>query len=185
MPWFPASVEQREGRIIRQGNQNKEVVIRAYATKGSYDSTMWGMNGRKARFIEQALNGDDSVRSLEDVSEASAFEMAAALASGDERYLKLAGLKADVERLERLAQAHHDDQNSLRRDKHSAEASIEHNRKLVAELKEAIAKRAPIRAGEFAGKVGRVTYDKRDEFSNALFERFKGSLTGRTETRGE
>ena len=182
-PWFPASVEQREGRIVRQGNQNKEVVIRAYATKGSYDSTMWGMNGRKARFIEQAMNGDDSVRSLEDVSEASAFEMAAALASGDERYLRLAGLKADVERLERLAHAHHDDQNKLRRDKHSAEASIEHNRKLVAELKEAVAKRTPIRAGEFAGKVGRATYDKRDEFSNALFKRFK-ELTA-TETIGE
>src|SRR5690606_32153959 len=126
-PWFPASVEQREGRIVRQGNQNKEVVIRAYATKGSYDSTMWGMNGRKARFIEQAMNGDDSVRSLEDVSEASAFEMASALASGDERYLRLAGLRADVQRLERLASAHHDDQNKLRRDKHWAEASIEHN----------------------------------------------------------
>ncbi len=182
-PWFPASVEQREGRIVRQGNQNKEVVIRAYATKGSYDSTMWGMNGRKARFIEQALNGDDSVRSLEDVSEASAFEMAAALASGDERYLKLAGLKADVERLERLAHAHHDDQNKLRRDKLWAESKIERDRALVADLKAAIERRTPIRAGEFAGKVGRATYDKRDEFSNALFERFK-ALTA-TETRGE
>ena len=182
-PWFPASVEQREGRIVRQGNQNKEVVIRAYATKGSYDSTMWGMNGRKARFIEQALNGDDSVRSLEDVSEASAFEMAAALASGDERYLKLAGLKADVDRLQRLAHAHHDDQNKLRRDKLWAESAIEHDRALIADLKVAIERRTPIRAGEFAGKVGRTTYDKRDEFSNALFKRFK-ELTA-TETRGE
>lgn len=182
-PWFPASVEQREGRIVRQGNQNKEVVIRAYATKGSYDSTMWGMNGRKARFIEQAMNGDDSVRSLEDVSEASAFEMASALASGDERYLRLAGLRADVQRLERLASAHHDDQNKLRRDKHWAEASIEHNRKLVAELKEAIAKRTPIRAGEFVGKVGNNTYDKRDEFSKAVFAQFR-DLTA-TGTRGE
>ncbi|MGA0524977.1 helicase-related protein, partial [Escherichia coli] len=46
-PWFPSSVEQREGRIVRQGNQNKQVRIRAWATKGSYDSTMWGMNARK------------------------------------------------------------------------------------------------------------------------------------------
>ena len=98
------------GRIIRQGNQNKIVAIRAYASKGSYDSTMWGMNSRKARFIEQAMSGDSSVRSMEDVSEASAFEMAAALASGDERYLKLAGLKGDVERLGRLYSAHIDEQ---------------------------------------------------------------------------
>jgi N12 class adenine-specific DNA methylase len=172
-PWFPASVQQREGRIERQGNQNKEVRVRAWATKGSYDSTMWGMNARKARFIEQALNGDDSVRSLEDVSEASAFDMAAALASGDERYLKLAGLKADVERLERLSFAHHDDQNKLRRDKHWAETSIERDRALAGEIKAALEKRTPIRAGEFAGKVGKTAYDKRDEFSNAIFNRFK------------
>ncbi|MBU9386655.1 LPD38 domain-containing protein [Burkholderia multivorans] len=187
-PWFPASVEQREGRIIRQGNQNKQVRVRAWATKGSYDSTMWGMNARKARFIEQALNGDDSVRSLEDVSEASAFDMAAALASGDERYMKLAGLKADVERLERLSFAHHDDQNKLRRDKHWAETSIERDRALADEIKAAVEKRTQIRAGEFAGKVGKTAYDKRDEFSNAIFNRFKelaGKEADTTEQIGE
>ncbi|ACR15063.1 DarB-like antirestriction protein [Burkholderia phage BcepIL02] len=187
-PWFPASVEQREGRIIRQGNQNKQVRIRAWATKGSYDSTMWGMNARKARFIEQALNGDDSVRSLEDVSEASAFDMAAALASGDERYLKMAGLKADVERLERLSYAHHDDQNKLRRDKHWAETQIERDNTLAGEIKAALEKRTPIRAGEFAGMVGKTSYDKRDEFSGAIFNRFKelaGKETDTAEQIGE
>lgn len=172
-PWFPASVEQREGRIVRQGNQNKNVRVEAFATKGSYDSTMWGMNGRKARFIEQAMNGDYSVRTMEDVSEASAFEMAAALASGDERYMKLAGLKSDIDRLERLRHAHYDDQNKLRRDKHWAETSIERDQKFVADLDAAIAKRTPIRAGEFAGKVGKVSYTNRDEFSSAIFNRTK------------
>src|SRR5690606_14368093 len=118
-PWFPASVEQREGRIIRQGNQNKQVRIRGYATKASYDSTMWGMNARKARFIEQAMTGDSSMRSMEDVSESSAFEMASALASGDERYLKLAGLKGDVDRLNRLYGAHISEQKQLRGNKQS------------------------------------------------------------------
>lgn len=173
-PWFPASVEQREGRIIRQGNQNKEVAIRAYATKGSYDSTMWGMNARKARFIEQAMSGDTSVRSMEDVSEASAFEMAAALASGDERYLKLAGLKADVDRLSRLYSAHLDEQRRLRSEKMGHESSIKFNREQVAKIKDAIAKRQPIKAGEFAGKVGKKSFDKREDFSKALFDEFKG-----------
>lgn len=172
-PWFPASVEQREGRAVRQGNQNKQVVLKAYATKGSYDSTMWGMNARKARFIEQAMNGDDSVRSMEDVSEASAFEMAAALASGDERYMKLAGLKADVDRLERLRQAHYDDQNRLMREKHWAEEQIKRNTTRVQELDKAIAKRQPIKAGEFEGKVGSTTYDSREDFSQAMFKEFQ------------
>ena len=187
-PWFPASVEQREGRIIRQGNQNKQVRIRAYATKGSYDSTMWGMNARKARFIEQAMTGDSSVRAMEDVSEASAFEMAAALASGDERYLKLAGLKGDVERLGRLYAAHMDDQRRLRSEKMGAEASIKHSAEVIAQLKEAIAQRKPIKAGEFTGKVGGKTYDSREEFSNALFGKFKELAEGYTvgeQTLGE
>lgn len=172
-PWFPASVEQREGRIVRQGNQNPNVWIGGYATKGSYDSTMWGMNARKARFIEQAMNGDDSVRSLDDVSEASAFEMAAALASGDERYMKLAGLKGDIDRLERLRAAHHDEQNKLMRSKSWAESAIQRNRAIVEAIDKALAVRTPIRAGEFAGKVGESTFDARDDFSGALFDEFK------------
>ena len=172
-PWYPASVEQREGRIVRQGNQNEQVKITAYATKGSYDSTMWGMNARKARFIEQAMNGDDSVRSLDDVSEASAFEMAAALASGDERYLKLAGLKTDVDRLERLRQAHFQDQNVLRREKHYAESLVESVEKRLKAHNEEIAKRTPIKAGEFSAKAGKTMYDNRDEFSSAIFNASK------------
>lgn len=172
-PWFPASVEQREGRAVRQGNQNKQVVLKAFATKGSYDSTMWGMNARKARFIEQAMNGDDSVRSMDDVSEASAFEMAAALASGDERYMKLAGLKADVDRLDRLRHAHYEDQNRLMREKHWADEQIKRNTARAKDLAAAIAKRKPIRAGEFEAKVGKATYDNREEFSQAVFKEFQ------------
>lgn len=180
-PWFPASVEQREGRIIRQGNQNPKVIVKAYATKGSYDSTMWGMNARKAKFIEQAMNGDTSVRSLEDVSEASAFETAAALASGDERYMKLAGLRADVERLSRLHNAHYDDQNRLRRDKHQSQQIISHANDYITELNKAIAKRQPIKAGEFMAKVGKKSFDARDQFSTALFDAFRDKADAYTE----
>lgn len=182
-PWFPASVEQREGRIVRQGNQNKQVRIRAWATKGSYDSTMWGMNARKARFIEQAMNGDDTVRSLEDVSEASAFEMAAALASGDERYMKLAGLKQDVDRLERLRHAHFGDQRRLSVEKQYAVDAVDRNERRVADLTEAIKQRTPIRAGEFRAQVGKTEFDTREQFSAAMFDEFKG-LTGK-EFNGE
>lgn len=172
-PWFPSSVEQREGREVRQGNQNPLVGIRAYATKGSYDSTMWGMNARKARFIEQAMNGDDSVRSLDDVSEASSFEMASALASGDERYLKLAGLRGDAERLDRLRQAHYDQQSKIRQDKHWAESHMERYGQLAEDLRAAIKQRTPIVAGAFSAKVGTSTFDNREEFSKAVFDAFK------------
>lgn len=48
VPWLPSQIEQREGRIVRQGNQHDEVDIYAYATQGSLDATMWQQNERKA-----------------------------------------------------------------------------------------------------------------------------------------
>jgi len=180
-PWFPAAVEQREGRIIRQGNQNQSVNVKAYATKGSYDSTMWGMLSRKARFIEQAMSGDANMRSMDDVSEASSFEMASALASGDERYLKMAGLKSDVERLNRLYSAHRTEQRQLANDERWVKSSLDNNRKIVGEIETALKSRQEIRAGEFEGKVGSQTFDKREDFSNAIFDAFKAKAEANTE----
>ena len=106
-PWFPADVEQPRGRIIRQGSQNPIVSEDWYATKGGYDSTMWQMVARKQRFIDQAFRGDKNMRSAWRTGEASLYEQAAAMASGDPRALLLAGLRQDTERLERLQAAHH------------------------------------------------------------------------------
>ena len=57
VPWLPSQIEQREGRIVRQGNQHDEVDIFAYATLGSLDATMWQNNERKARFIARGALG--------------------------------------------------------------------------------------------------------------------------------
>ncbi len=112
-PWLPANVEQPDGRIVRQGNQNKEVGIMRYATKGSYDATLWQMVARKSKFIDQAFTGDKNIRNIEDISETSQYEMAAALASGDERVVQLATLRADIERLFLLEGAHRSAQTAL------------------------------------------------------------------------
>ncbi len=90
VPWLPSQIEQREGRIVRQGNQHDEVDIFAYATEGSLDASMWQNNERKARFIAAALSGDTSIRRLEDLGEGQAnqFAMAKAIASGDERLMQ-------------------------------------------------------------------------------------------------
>ena len=55
VPWLPSQIEQREGRIERQGNEHDEIELYAYATLGSMDATMWQNNERKARFIAAAL----------------------------------------------------------------------------------------------------------------------------------
>ena len=60
-PWRPADIEQREGRILRQGNENEYVKIYRYVTEGSFDAYMWQTLETKCRFIAQVMNGDATV----------------------------------------------------------------------------------------------------------------------------
>jgi len=179
-PWYPADIEQPHGRILRQGNQNPVVRINWYTTKGSYDSTMWDMVARKQRFIDQAFAGDKTLRTMEDLSEASLYEQAAALASGDPRAIQLAGLKQDVERLERLQAAHASEQISVKwavqtEQSHVASHTAE-EKKLAAAFK-AIGERYVSWDG---GKVGSVHYAKHGEFGEALKRAFNRVALERT-----
>ncbi|WP_040427780.1 DEAD/DEAH box helicase family protein [Afipia birgiae] len=152
VPWLPSQIEQREGRIVRQGNQHDEVDIYAYATEGSLDAQMWQNNERKARFIAAALSGDTSIRRLEDMGESQAnqFAMAKAIASGDPRLMQKAGLEADIARLERLRAAHIDDRHAVRRQIRDAERDIEFSTRRVAEIGKDIARRIPTSGDAFA-----------------------------------
>ncbi|MDB5730702.1 MAG: hypothetical protein JWQ03_597 [Variovorax sp.] len=171
-PWYPADVEQPHGRIIRQGNQNLLVGIDWYATKGAYDSTMWQMVARKQRFIDQAFSGDKNLRSMEDMSEASQYEQAAAMASGDPRAIQLAGYKQDIERLERLQAAHANEQIAARDGLRSARWNIDSAQKRIKAL-EAAQKALGGNYFQFtSGTVGERGYDKLGEFGQALKDLF-------------
>jgi N12 class adenine-specific DNA methylase/GGDEF domain-containing protein len=170
-PWYPSDVEQPHGRIIRQGNQNSQVRINWYATKGTYDSTMWQMVARKQRFIDQAFTGDRAVRSMDDLSEASMFEQAAAVASGDPRALQLAGLRQDVERLERLQAAHANEQIRAREQRNSAMWELDSHRERAKKLGAAQAKIG----GWFAfqhGTIGGRRFEKMGDFGEAVQRAF-------------
>lgn len=109
VPWRPADLEQREGRIIRQGNQNPEVDIINYVTEGSYDTVMWQKIEAKARFIEQIKRNNVDVDEIEDLESGDISAAAAqtkAIATGDPRYIKQATLDDDVKRLTALESAH-------------------------------------------------------------------------------
>ena len=84
-PWRPADIEQREGRILRQGNLNPDVEILRYVTESSFDVFMWGTVERKAAFIAQVTRGDTELaRQLDDVGEQSlSYGEVKALATGN------------------------------------------------------------------------------------------------------
>lgn len=83
-PWRPADLEQRAGRIERQGNLNKEVSIYRYVTENTFDAYMYQLVEKKQRFISQVMMGDTSIREIEDLDEASlSYAKLKALAVGD------------------------------------------------------------------------------------------------------
>jgi hypothetical protein len=133
---------------------------------------MWQMVGRKQRFIDQAFSGDKTLRSMEDMSEASQYEQAAAMASGDPRALQLAGYRQDVERLERLQAAHANEQIAARDSLRSTRWSIDVNEKRIAELETAM----EVLGGNFftfsSGTVAGRSYDKVGEFGQAVKDAF-------------
>jgi N12 class adenine-specific DNA methylase len=164
VPWLPALVEQREGRIERQGNLNPEIEIVAYATTGSTDATMWGALERKQRFIEAALSGDRSVRTLEDLdaAQSSQFAIAKAIASGDDRLLEKAGLEAEIARLKRARAAHLDDQAAVRRRLADLRHTIAWSEARTAAIEADLSRRQPTRGDAFRMRVGaRETTERR------------------------
>ncbi|WP_429817339.1 DEAD/DEAH box helicase family protein [Ensifer sp. B1-9] len=172
VPWLPSQIEQREGRIVRQGNQHDTVDIFAYATEGSLDASMWQNNERKARFIAAALSGDTSIRRLEDLGEGQAnqFAMAKAIASGDERLMQKAGLEADIARLERLRAAHDDDQYAVRRQMRDAERDIEVSTRRITEIGQDIERLVPTAGEAFAMTVLGKVHHERKEAGRALMK---------------
>ncbi len=115
-PWKPAEVEQRDGRILRQGNENEEVAIYRYVTEGSFDAYMWQALETKARFICQVITGDNAARRAEDIgSQELSYAEVKAIASGNPAVLTLAEADAELQRLTLLKKNHLDEQYVARR----------------------------------------------------------------------
>ena len=170
VPWLPSQIEQREGRIVRQGNQHEEVGLYAYATLGSLDATMWQNNERKARFIGAALSGDTSVRRLEDLGsgQANQFAMAKAIASGDPRLMQKAGLEAEIARLGRLHAAHLDDQHAIRRQIRDATKDIELSTRRIEGIGTDLERLVPTQGNAFKMLVNGKAFDERKVAGRAL-----------------
>ena len=134
-PWKPAEVEQREGRILRQGNENAEVAIYRYVTEGSFDAYMWQALETKARFISQVIRGDNAARRAEDIGgQELSYAEVKAIASGNPAVLTLAEADAELQRLAILKKNHADEQYLARRAKQELPETIKRLTNRVADL---------------------------------------------------
>jgi hypothetical protein len=115
-PWRPADLEQREGRIIRQGNMYPEAFSFVYIVEGSFDGYVWQILETKARFIEQFLSGQTDVREMDDIGD-SALSMAEikALASGNPKIMERVMVQNEIMKLDQLRLSWQNERRSSQR----------------------------------------------------------------------
>src|SRR5208337_2759033 len=184
VPWLPSQVAQREGRIERQGNQNDEIELFAYATKGSVDATGWQTLERKARFIDMAMSGDPSIRRIEDVgAQANQFGLAKAIASGDQRLIQKAGLEAEIARLERQRDNHFDEQIAIRRKIDRLGRDADEARIRIAQIESDIAKRKLTRGDAFEMTVDGKGFRERKDAGASLLMHVRKAETAKDRRR--
>lgn len=103
VPWRPADLEQRAGRIVRQGNENKEVNIYRYVTENTFDAYLWQTIENKQKFISQIMTSKTPLRVAEDVDESSLnYAEIKALATGDPKIKEKMDLDNEVTKLKML-----------------------------------------------------------------------------------
>lgn len=134
-PNRPRDVIQREGRIIRQGNENKEVVVATAISKGSHDQSVWEMLTRKARMIDDVISGENT--DLNEIDEEDPFAEASIAAIGTPLMKQRAETKSEVKRLNALIENKQNEQ-------YVAQDKIELNNQLIGEYEEKISEREDV-----------------------------------------
>lgn len=173
VPWRPSDIEQQEGRILRQGNQNAKVKIFRYVTEGTFDSYSWQLIENKQKFIGQIMTSKSPVRSCEDVDEAAlSYAEVKALATGNPYIKEKMDLDIQVSRL-KLMKANHTSQ------KYRLEDNItQHYPQQIAHLKESVEgfskdiqrykRNKPLEKEDFAITVCGKEYSDKKEAGTAL-----------------
>ncbi|MBX3196288.1 MAG: helicase [Microbacteriaceae bacterium] len=168
-PWRPADLEQRDGRGIRQANQNPEVGIYRYVVERSFDAYSWQTVSRKAAFIAQVMKGRLDSREIEDIGDTalSATE-AKALASGNPLVLEKATADNELAKLRRQETAHHRSKAALRFTRDNARTRLEADQAALAQLHAAADRTVDVTGDSFRMAVGGRVYGSRTDAADAI-----------------
>ena len=171
-PWRPRDIEQREGRILRQGNLNPEVTIYRYVTEGSFDAYMWQTLETKARFIAQVMSGQTSVRCAEDLENgALTYAEIKAIASGNPAVIEKVKVDTEIRKLDQLRAVHQSQQYKISWQLRELPARIAAAQRAVDAIAADITTRNGNTTDEFTMTVGNTTFagkGARDEAAAAL-----------------
>lgn len=180
-PYVPKDVEQRNGRIIRQGNENSEVFVKYYSTKGTFDSYRWQLLEKKQRLITQILSGKPPARNCKDIDE-SVLTFAEMKAASSDNPLIAEKMQLDNE-VDRLKLLQRDWLHQQERYKYSIEVGlpsiIEKKSKLVEKINmdTEVLHKNPMQSDSFFLQVGETTYDTRSDAGKALISQWNKYMT--------
>lgn len=188
-PWKPSSIEQREGRGIRQGNENEEVAIYRYVTKGTFDAYNWSLVENKQRFISQVMTSKAVSRSCEDIDEATlSYAEIKAVATGNPLIREKMEIDNDVQRL-KLLKASYDNQRYGLQDNFMIKYPklIKTATEKLANVREDVKARDKelIDNPEFAITIGKATYTERVDGGTMMLEAISKCKTGETTAIGK
>jgi hypothetical protein len=182
-PWRPSDIEQREGRILRQGNVCPEVHICQYITEGSFDGYMWQTLESKARFISQIMAGEVTARTADDIDDlVMTAAQIKAIASGNPRILEKVGLEVELTKLERLYSVWLAGRRRMSYELERLPREIEDAAESIRRHQEAVGRRDRAAQEEFAGaqEENRFRIDLRQSTSGPdLVEFSDRSLAGK------
>lgn len=168
-PWRPSDIAQREGRLMRQGNQNETVGIIRLITERSFDSYMWQGVERKARFIAQVMRGKLDVREIEEIdSSALSAAEAKALATGNTLMLEHATIQSELHRLRKLEQAHQSNERMLEHTRDTEHQSVGRIEREIAVLEAALPQMIDTSGDRFRMVLHDRLYDSRTDAAHAL-----------------
>lgn len=168
-PWRPSDIAQREGRILRQGNQNEQVMITRLVTERSFDSYMWQGVERKAKFIAQLMRGSLDSREVEEIDSASlSAAEAKAISSGNPLLLEQSTLQNEVSRLKRLERAHSRNESMLVHTKDRASRQIEQFQAEITGLEAALPQVVDTSGENFRMTIDGTGFDSRTDAGQAL-----------------
>lgn len=168
-PWRPADIEQREGRILRQGNANATVRILRYVTEGSFDGYSWQVLETKAKFIAQIMRGESSARRIEDLdSPALTYAEVKAIASGNPLVIEKAKVDAEVMRLSRLRAEHAESQFGNRSRVRMLEQDVPRLERQLAGMEQDLVRRVDTHGDKFQMVVSGRKFAERAKAGEAL-----------------
>lgn len=187
-PWKPSSIEQREGRGIRQGNENDEIAVYRYVTKSTFDAYNWSLVENKQRFISQVTTSKAVSRTCEDIDEATlSYAEIKAVATGNPLIKEKMEIDNDVQRL-KLLKASYDNQRYALQDNFMIrypKLIKAANEKLVCVREDIkLRDRELLEHPDFAITVGKFTYTERADGGAVMLEAVSKCKTGDTTALG-